>query len=71
MNMNYTLMEGLYLDPSNRNNILCKCANAPTDDINKAINKLREYIYDIAYMESLQTGRPIREMNAQLQRLPH
>lgn len=22
-------------------------------------------------MESLQTGRPIREMNAQLQRLPH
>eukprot|EP01084_Bolivina_argentea_P239486 402533_1 len=85
-------------NPAN-GNILCKCANAQPNDVNKAINYayesymdgrwknmdirqrsyilnkaanlLKEYVFDIAYMESLQTGRPIREMNAQLQRLPH
>eukprot|EP01083_Nonionella_stella_P037487 102199_1 len=39
--------------------------------LNKAANLLRDHVLDIAWMESLQTGRPIREMNAQLQRLPH
>ena len=32
---------------------------------------LKEVVGDIAMMESVQSGRPIREMNAQLQRLPH
>ena len=31
---------------------------------------LKTYVYDIAYIESLQSGRPLREMNAQLLRLP-
>ena len=46
-------------------------------DINKrfkilinASQILSKYVLDIAMIESLQTGRPIREMNAQLQRLP-
>ena len=39
--------------------------------LNNAASILKSHVLDIAQMESLQTGRPIREMNAQLQRLPH
>ncbi|ETO28633.1 betaine aldehyde dehydrogenase [Reticulomyxa filosa] len=47
------------MDVRDRSTILMNCGKL-----------LRERISDFAKMEVLQTGRPIREMNAQLQRLP-
>ena len=48
--------------------------NMPVQDraniLNDAARRLRERVPEFAHTESLQTGRAIREMNAQLGRLP-
>lgn len=38
--------------------------------LNKTAHNLRKEIDELAVLETLQTGRPLREMSAQLQRLP-